>query len=373
MKVLQVMSSTNVNSGIANVIMNYFRAIDKSQVTFDFLVFSQAEVCFDKEIESLGGKVYYFTKPGIKTYFQTKRDLKKFFAEHSGEYDIVHCNEILVSRMVFKIARQMAKVSVCISHSHNSRLSSFGFFKEIRNRILVAGIASKSDYCFACSKQAAISAFGRKILKNDKLVILPNATNLDNYSFTEEGRKKTREEFGLKTEYVLCNVGRLCYQKNQIYLIDILKSLKCSGLNCKLILAGDGDQREFLKSVIEEKGLQNDVIFTGIRKDVAELLSASDLFVFPSIYEGLGLALVEAQANGLKCLATDSLPEEVFIADNVIGLSLKNQSVWVETVKQIAETGYDRTKIAYNTYNSDFQIKISAKKLLEKYKTYLNK
>lgn len=366
MKILQIMSSTNVNSGVANVIMNYYRAIDKKEVSFDFLVFGHVEVNFNEEIEKLGGKVYYFTKPGLKTYFLARRELKAFFAEH--RYDIVHCNEILIARTVFGIARK-AYSPVCISHSHNSRLSGYGGVKEIRNRILVRGLAKISDHCFACSKQAAVSAFGKHILQDKKLQIIPNAINLDKYKFTETGREKIRKEFGLTDEYVLCDVGRLSGQKNQSYLLQIMQKLKQNGEKYRLIIAGDGEMRDQVRKEVRDRDLTKDVIMTGVRNDVADILSASDLFVFPSVFEGLGLALVEAQANGLKCVATDTLPEEVFIEDNVTGVSLDDSEKWADCIRKIACGGYDRKEVAKKVFGSDFEINNAAEKLLQTYKT----
>ena len=152
MKVLHVLSSTNVNSGIANVVMNYYRNIDRNEVQFDCLVFSQAPINFDGEINQLGGKVYHFTQPGLKTYFKAKKDLEALFKEHGKEYDIIHCHEILVGKMVFKYARKYGNVK-CISHSHSTKLSE-KLIRAIRNRILVSGLVKRSDYCFACSKEA---------------------------------------------------------------------------------------------------------------------------------------------------------------------------------------------------------------------------
>lgn len=366
-KILQIMSSVNVNSGIANVIMNYFRSIDRTKYHFDFLVFGKASTSFCDEINSLGGEVYYFTKPGLKTYFQSKKEIEEFFKKN--KYDIIHCNEILIAKMVFKIVKKYNS-SICVSHAHNSKLSDYGGIKELRNKILVSGLAKKSYACIACSEQAAICAFGKKILNDKKLYVMMNAIDVAKYRYSESGRKKIREEFGIKGEYVLCNVGRLSGQKNQLFLIDVVKRLKEEGVQVKLILAGDGELKEVIKSKIIEENLSNEIILAGIRKDVADILSASDLFVFPSLFEGLGLALVEAQATGLKSIANKQLPKEVFIADNVIGLDIDDVTCWIKAIKKLVADKYDRRKIALTIQESRFNISNEAKILMQKYEEW---
>ena len=355
MKVLQVISSTNIGSGIANVVMNYYRNIDRKQVQFDFLIFWEAPVNYNKEIESLGGRVYYFTKPGLTTYFKAKKELRNFFAEHKGEYDIVHCHEILVAKPVFEAARKQGDVKVCISHSHNSRLAD-SFVKKVRNRIAVLGLAKKSDYCFACSSQAAISAFGKSITKNKKYHYITNAINFERFQFSEEGRVKVRKEFGITHEKILCNVGRLSLQKNQSYLLKILAGLVKRDENIRLLLVGDGELRKDLENIVIKNALEKYVIFTASRRDIGDILSASDVFVFPSLYEGLGLVLIEAQINGLKCVANETLPKEAFINDNVIGLKLNDIETWINTIYNVLKKGYDREEIILNTTNSGFSI-----------------
>lgn len=365
-KVLQILSSTNVNSGVANVVMNYYRNIDRENIQFDFLVFWQAPKSFNDEIESLGGKVYYFTKPGFKTYSKAKRELREFFIAHKDEYEIVHCHEILVAKTVFSTARKYGGNPKCISHSHNSRLAD-GCLKKIRNRLLVINLMKKSDYCFACSKDAAVSAFGKTVLKSDKYRLIYNAINLGKFEFAQDARARVRNELNLDGCLVLGNVGRLCYQKNQIFALKVLQEILKLREDVKLLLVGEGQDRQALEKYVRENSLDNHVIFTGIRKDIPDVLSAMDYFVFPSIYEGLPVGLVEAQANGLRCLWFDNITDEVLLTNNAKVMPGKSRPIdWAQEIADIS-CDYDRQSGFKQVKEKGFDISDSARNLAELY------
>ncbi len=367
MKVLHVLSSLNVNSGIANVVMNYFRNIDRSQVQFDCLVFTIAEKRFDDEVEQLGGKIYKFTQPGLRTYFKAEKELDEFFRQHAKEYDIIHCHEILVAKMVFKYARKYGDVK-CIAHSHSVKLSN-SFLRAVRNRIVIAGLKNKCDYCFACSQKAGQSAFGKNIIGQKKYSTLYNAINLDNYAFSSQAREAVKREFSLDGNLVLGNVGRLSNEKNQKFAIDVLKSLvdKTKDGNIRLLLIGAGDKGGELKSYAKELALDNNVIFTGIRKDVPQLLCAMDYFVFPSLFEGFGITLLEAQASGLPSLCFENMPIEIKITDCLKEFSVKSTpEEWAEFILSDKE---DRDRRGYcdKVKSKGFDIEKQAVALAEKY------
>ncbi len=370
MRILHVLSSTNVNSGIANFIMNYYRKIDKTKVQFDFYVFTDVSVNYNKEIESYGGKVYYFTKPGFASYLNAIRDMKQFFAEHKNEYDIIHCHEILVAKQIFKAARKSNKNIVCVSHSHSSKLSD-SYIKAIRNKLLVLGLMGTCDYCFACSKLAAICAYGKKVLKSEKYRLVYNAIDLSKYYFNEELRLKKRKELNVENDLVLGNVGRLDSNKNQLFAVKVLLSALKSTQNIKLILVGDGGDRAFLEKYVIDNGISDKVKFLGIRYDVDEILNAFDYFIFPSKHEGFGISLVEAQANGLRCLCYDDLPEEIFISEYIKAFDKKSlPEEWAKEImsndgksydrkegyKQIKEAGFDTIDCAIKLTETYFEI-----------------
>lgn len=366
-KILQILSSTNINSGVANVVMNYYRNIDRENFQFDFLVFWQAPKSFNEEIESLGGKVYYFTKPGLKTYAKAKRELKEFFIAHKGEYDIVHCHEILVAKQVFSAARKFGGNPKCISHSHNSRLAD-SFLKKIRNRLLVSNLTKISDYCFACSKDAAVSAFGKAVLKSDKYRLIYNAINLGKFKFSHDARQRVRNELNLDGCLVLGNVGRLCYQKNQIFALKVLQALLKSRNNIKLLLVGEGQDRQMLEKYASDNSLENNVIFTGIRKDIPDVLSSMDCFVFPSVYEGLPVGLVEAQTNGLFCVWFENITDEVCLTEKIAIMSNKSSvEEWAATILKVESCINERESGFAKVKEKGFDIADSTKQLEKLY------
>lgn len=367
MRVLQVMSSTSVINGIAHAIMNYFRLIDKSKIIFDFLVFSDSPMNFDDEIERLGGRVFHFTKPGIKTYFKAKKELKTFFDQHKNEYDIVHCNEVLVAKQVFYAARKYGNCKTMVSHSHSCRLSD-KFTKRIRNRLLVAGLANKSDYCFACSSLSATSTFGKRILDSNKYKLIYNAIDADAYSFNEEVREKTRKELGLGDNFILGNVGRLDPNKNQIFAIKVLQEILRKRSSTKLLLIGEGKDKEFLEKYVKINGLESNVMFLGRRHDVAEILNAMDYFVFPSKHEGLGIALIEAQASGLPCCCYENLPKEVYVTQRIKRFEKDSAAAqWAEAILDSVCNDKDRKEDSEKIKKSNFNIANSVRELENTY------
>lgn len=333
MRVLQVLSSTNINSGIANVVMNYYRNIDRNDVQFDCLVFSHAPNNFNSEINELGGTIYYFTQPSLTNYLKSKKELKAFFQEHGKEYDIIHCHEILVAKMVFKYARKYGDVK-CISHSHSVKLSE-KFLRSVRNRFIILGLKKKSDYCFACSKNAGKTAFGKNIINDKKFLVLPNAIKLEKYIYNLSDRNIAREELGLQNKFVLGNVGRLSYEKNQKFAMDVLRSIlsKSPNKDVALLIVGGGSYERELKEYAIERQIEDKVVFAGMRKDIPQLLSAMDYFVFPSRFEGFGITLLEAQANGVDCLCFDNMPEEIKATDRLSSLPVESScDEWADII-----------------------------------------
>lgn len=349
MRILQVLSSLNIGSGIANSIFNYYKSIDKKQCQFDFLVFWQADKSLQAQAETLGARVYLIEKPTLRTMFKYAKQVDLFFAEHKGEYDAVHCHEFLVQSIVLPIAKKYG-IGVRLVHSHNNNYDG-GFVKNLRNMFLKIGYKRNATTFLACSKEAAEALFSKRIAS--KTVILPNAIDMSIYSYDKTIDIKLRNQYSIEaSDFVIGNVGRLAYQKNQNFLIEIFeKILKTK--KAKLILVGDGVDKEKLLNTVKEKNLQDNIIFTGNICNVNEIFNCFDIFVFPSRFEGLGIVLIEAQANGLKCIASDRVPIESKMSDNIEYLPLENGvSAWVNAILSadterkdnsgiIARNGYD--------------------------------
>jgi glycosyltransferase involved in cell wall biosynthesis len=319
MRVLHVISTLNIGSGIANAILNYYRKIDRNNLQFDFLVFSEPEKTFTKEVFDMGGRVFEIAAPTLKTSLQYSNKIKKFFQEHTNEWAWVHIHEILVQKYIIKAARRVGNIKIAM-HSHASQFvlpnSNVGFvqnkinmlIKRIRNAYLLSGFKNKTDLFLACSYEAGVALYGKTGARDKRFHILNNSIDVEKYCINKEIRRKLRKEWNIENKKVLINVGRLCEEKNQRFLIDIFSLICKTEKDYCLILVGAGRMENVIRQKVREYGLMDKVLFLGNRTDIANVLMAADVFVFPSIVEGLGIALVEAQASGLHCISSSTIP-----------------------------------------------------------------
>lgn len=378
MRVLHVIYSLNIGSGIANFVMSYYRKMVGKDVEFDFLLFEPKEKEFTEEVKTLGGRVFFVDEPTLDIS-KFGKNIKKFFKEHKGEWDIVHIHEILVQKFVAKACRKYGGVKKVAIHSHASEfvLPTFGVsafknkmimtFKRVRNTFLLSGIKRNCDYFFACSVDAGIALYGKKILKDERFSVINNAIDAKKYAFDEELRELYRRELNLRDKKVIIQVGRLCEQKNQIFLLDVMQKVCEADNSYVLLLVGDG----YLKGAVEEKigrlNLKDNVILTGNRTDVENLLLCADLSVLPSLTEGLGIVLIEAQASGLPCLASTGVPKEAQVTPFVQFLDLDTDE-WVNAILT-AELKRRDTKDYIE--KSGYDVSVNAEKLRDIYSSII--
>jgi len=200
-------------------------------------------------------------------------------------------------------------------------------------------ILKYSTDLFGCSKEACEFLFGERCFNDNRVRIINNGIETENFVFNEEIRVKMREELGIKdSTIVVGHVGRFSYPKNHDFLIDIFKKVNEKNRNTLLLLVGDGNLREAIERKVEYLGLSNRVIFAGIRSDVADVLQAMDIFVFPSLYEGLPVTLVEAQASGLPCVISDNITKQVQITDLIHPVSLeRSPEYWSKKILEVTK------------------------------------
>lgn len=351
MKILQVMASCARDSGVAQVMMNYYRNIHKD-IIFDFLLFWDIEDSFKEEILSYGGNIFFTGTPTISAIVDYCKYMDDFFSKYANEYDAVHLHELYLSPIIFYFAKKHG-LCVRIAHSHTTKLSE-NKIKAVRNKVLFYGTRFLGTHFFACSRDAGVAAFGISIVNSRNFYVIKNAINCEKFLFNSEKREKIRTELGIGNSIVIGNVGRFCIQKNQLFLIDVFAELCNMGLDAKLLLVGNGPLINKVLSKISEYNITDKVILLGVKKNVGDFLSAMDVFVFPSIFEGLGIVLIEAQCNGLKCIASDVIPGEARVISSYQELNLnKNPSIWAKEIinsdierldktrRYIEECGYD--------------------------------
>lgn len=328
--------------GLETMIMNHYRHMDRSRVQFDFLTHRDFEADYDEEICALGGRIYRLPalNPFSRNYLGK---LDAFFAEHP-EYRIVHCHLDCMAGIPLKAAKKHG-VPIRIAHAHSS--SQTKDKKYLLKLLYKRGIFRQATDLFACSRAAGSWMFGSAAFR-----VLNNAIDTARYIHAPETARQVRAEFGIPADAeVVGHVGRFDPPKNHEFLLRIFAGLS---ENARLLLVGDGQLRAAAEAQAEALGIRERVIFAGIRPDVNRLLQAMDVFVFPSIYEGLPVSVIEAQAAGLPCLISDRVPIECKKTDLVHQIPLSaGEEVWAaavvdaagtlraDTSAQIRESGFD--------------------------------
>ena len=363
-RVLQITNCIKHGSGVSEVIMNYYRRSDSACVLFDFMVNEPVDEDLHKEIEGRGSKIYLMPALTMKNTFNYKNELERFFKEHHREYNVVHGHTPNAAAYYMPIAKKYG-VPVRIIHSHNSQ-GADSTIKKIRNRMMSkVAIANITDR-FACSKYAAEYLYG-----NDDVFILNNAIDIDSYKLDITKRQEIRAEFEIDDDAIVVgHIGRMVEQKNHSFIVDIAEHARIMGLNVKLLLLGDGPLRTELERKIRDKSLDEQFVLTGVVSNPRDYYNAMDAFILPSIYEGLPVVGVEAQAAGLPTAVSNRVTPETLMADNITALPINDAAIWADWIKNNAGAREDnRDALARNGYD----ISIEAGKLLEKYKELLNR
>ena len=301
-RVLHFVSTLGHGSGVMSVIINYYRHIDREKVQFDFLHFVECEDSYADEIKSLGGKIYYVEKPGGS--LKSLKQLNSFFQAHAKEYAWLHNHEVYLTFLLRPISKRYG-LEKFIVHCHATKYSDKPLHA-VRNGILCLPIRFMKVEMFACSEAAGKFLYGEKMMKAGKVFVMHNAIDCEKFRFRPEVRERFRKEMGLEGKFVIGHVGRFERQKNHEFLIEVFAEVHKKNENSVLLLIGDGSLKDPIRQKVIVLNLEEYVFFLGQRDDVADLLQTMDVFVLPSLYEGFPVSIVEAQANGLVCIASDS-------------------------------------------------------------------
>ena len=317
-RILQVLAGMN-RGGAETFIMNVYRKIDKTKVQFDFLLFREEECDFNEEILELGGKIYWIPRYSGKNHFKYIKAWKTFFKDHP-EYKIIHGHVRSTASIYLKIANKNGLTTIAHSHSTSSRGSQLERLVKKSFQLPIRYIA---DHLFSCSDEAGEWLYGRKSMKKDKYHLLKNAIDTKAFKYSRSIREEKRRELGIQNNKVIGHVGSFTPPKNHTFIIDVFKEIYGKDNDAVLLLVGDGKLRSSIEKKIKNMNLTESVVMTGVRSDVPELLQAMDIMVFPSLFEGLPVTLIEAQASGLPCIVADTITPEVGISDSLKFLSLE--------------------------------------------------
>lgn len=323
-RVLQVVPNMGAG-GIENYIMNMYRSIRQYGIQFDFLVHHEREAFFDSEIEALGGRIYRLPVLDDKRILRYKKDVNRLLA--SKEWNIVHGHIASLASFYLKEAESVG-IPCRIAHSHGS--SFLKTPKGYAKYLLFKGAKSHANVKLACSTEA-----GRYLFGNETFYLAKNAIDARRFEFDADKRAKIRSQFGWSDEnLVIGHIGRFNLQKNHAFLLDVFSRLIKSRPDARLLLVGAGETRESVKHRVDKLGLNGKVIFKEVTEDPVAYYSAMDVFVMPSLFEGLPLAGIEAQCSGLPCYFSQEITREVAISENVFFLDLADgDDSWAHAIE----------------------------------------
>lgn len=350
-----IFGMTSIVGGIETFLMNLYEKIDLNKIQVDFLVSGTLDEKNKKKIEDRGGVVYEVEK--IKKHpLKSIRHLNRIYKENN--YDIIHMNLCNAFFFIYALPAVWIRRNIrIVCHSHNGG-DKKKFLHTIAKPIL-------NHYCtdfIACSDIAAEWLFTKKKIKEKGVLIVNNAINTKKFIYNTEIRNKIREKYNiLPNEFVIGHVGRFEEQKNHSFLLDVFQQVLQERNNVKLLLIGTGSLEEKIKNQVKELKLENKVIFAGICTNVNEMYQAMDVFVLPSIFEGLPVSGIEAQTSGLKCILSDTITRKVAVTDNIKFISITDKNIWVEEIKNLVDNPYKRKdmreKIKAENYDMETEVK----------------
>ncbi len=358
--------------GVESVVMNYYRNIDRTKIQFDFFCDADSTRIPYDEIKKLNGRVFV-----IPPYQKMPKYYKTLVQEFKQVgYKIVHSHINAMSFFSLAAAKK-AGVPVRIAHSHSTS-SPHEWKKNIIKNLLRPLSKINATHYFACSEVAAKWLFGERTFRSNKITLLHNAIDLSRFSFNEKSREEIRKEFKIeKDTVVLGHIGRFMPQKNHEFLIDIFNEYHKLNKNSVLFLAGAGPLEEAVREKVSALGLSESVIFAGQRKDADKLYMAFDVFLLPSLYEGLAVVAVEAQASGVPVLASDQVSPETDLTETLKMLPLEKPEYWAEQInncltnEKLSRTSASESNAA-KLRSRGYDIALEGSKLAEMYKAFYN-
>lgn len=341
-------------AGQETFLMNLFRKIDRQQIQFDFLCGENRPGDYDGEIAALGGHIIYLppvTAGGLRKHWQFMRHLCQTLKENPCDVFHIHTHHAF-DAVKEVLAAKAAGVKTVVVHCHSTG-AQFHITAHKLCRVLLSLLPAK---CFACSRAA-----GHWMFCGEKFTVIPNGIDLDVFHYDASVRADVRRKLGWDGKRIVGHAGRFTQAKNHRFLIEAFEALHEKQPDTKLVLIGEGELENEIRALVAQKGLTEAVSFLGVRDDLSRLYQGMDLFLFPSLFEGLGIVLIEAQACGVPVLTSDAIPVEAFVTDIMQAMSLSESAqTWADKAQQllcdpapredtrdsIVEAGYDIRRLA---------------------------
>lgn len=361
-RILHVVSGMSTG-GLETMIMNWYRNIDRNVIQFDFLVHHSERCFYDDEIEDYGGRIYRLTFSNDHNIIKYLRDLNSFFAKHSKDYKVIHGHHSSYGIFYLKYAKKYG-IPTRISHSHIASFSKnkTGFVLFLLSR----GYKKYANIHFACSHAA-----GKYMYGNNNYQVINNGIDTYRFRFSLDARQQIREHMHLENKSVCIHVGRFHDQKNHSFLIDVFGEYQKINPDSVLLLIGGGPLQSMIKAKVNKMGMSESVHFLNKIDNVYDYLSAADIFIFPSLYEGLPLTLVEAQASGLPIICSSNVTHETKLTENYYELSLNETSqTWALKIVDIIKESTSRDASNQIVKEACFDCKDIVEMMSKKYLQY---
>lgn len=346
-RVLQVFTVLNIGGAETNL-MNYYRKLNPDEIHMDFLV-HRTEGFFEKEILDNGSRIFRLPPVHPASLVAYKKAVDDFFKEHAQEFDVVHGQLSELGIFIYKAAKKYG-VPVRIAHAHNSKMdwdvkSPFRFVWKHQMRKYINGY-------FSCGHESSKWLFGNKLAK--KAFIMPNSIDVEQFKYQTDVADEYRKELNINTPHSFLHIGRFATQKNHEFLVDVFEQIVATIPEAKLFLVGEGELKVSIEAKIKAKGLTNSIFLLGRRNDVSQLMQACNYFLFPSLFEGFSVAMIEAQASGMHCFISDGIPKEsILLEENVTVISLKQNSInWSKIIVEKINKSFGRDRHAFNKIKS---------------------
>lgn len=305
--------------GIESLLMSLYRSLDKSMMQFDFIVDTLDTLPEFDEIRAAGGRVFQMGRY-LDNPFRYQVKIEKILAAYSKEYIALHCHTIIRALPLLLSAKRNG-ITKRIIHSHTDRLDNSKYTLAVP--IISRATALMATDYWACSKAAGDFFFGKKQYR-----IINNTIKTKQFIFDENNRVRIRKQLNIgDNQLVIGHTGRFTYPKNHDFLIEVFSELHRIQPESKLLLIGDGPLKGQIQQTVSTLKLTNSVIFAGIQSDISSYLSAMDIFFLPSHYEGFCISLLEAQANGLPCLASEVIPDEVKLTPSITTYKIASTAI----------------------------------------------
>jgi glycosyltransferase involved in cell wall biosynthesis len=364
-RVLHILDELNTG-GAEKIVVSYFMHIDREKFQWDFIITKYADKnksgILEEKVNMMGGQIYRVPRKR-ENYLANIKAIDKIIK--NGNYDIVHSHlDELSTFYLFSAKRYHVPVRIC--HSHLAGTDR-GWSVEMLCKVLKPFLRLVVTDKFACGIEAARTLWGETSIEKNTVYIMHNAIETTDFTFDENIRQQIRTKLELGNKMVLGSVGRLSYQKNSEFIIEIFSEYKKIDENSVLLVIGQGDKEEEMRKIVKRYGIQDSVKFLGGREDVHHLMMAMDAFILPSRFEGLPIVMVEAQCAGLRCYVSDSITKEIRINPNVYYYPLAcGSQKWAENIS-LDTTIFDRSQGNKSIEMAGYKIGTEAKRLQEYY------